>query len=228
MTEVKCLATGSTGNCYILKIDDYTVILDAGCDWNKLIANINLNAVDLAFISHEHKDHSLNLEKLLLRGVLCEDGMNTQEPIKSKIKAKNGTEFLIFKIPVRHGDVNNCALIIKTNKECVLYVTDFNLCEYDLKPFKFTHVLVECNYLESLINKCTDKVRRENNIDRHMGLEGTKIFLDSLDLSSCREIDLIHLSSTFGESIIMGSSIYSKYKIKTGVCKQYGGIDYYG
>lgn len=228
MTEVKCLATGSTGNCYILKVNDLTVILDAGCNWNKLVANVNLNDVDFAFISHEHKDHAEHYDKLRLRGVKTLDGINIKEPIKNKIKAKNGTEFSILRVPVRHGDVSNCALIIQTADECILYVTDFNLCEYDLTPYKFTHVLVECNYLESLVNKCTDKVRRENNIDRHMGLEGTKVFLDSLDLSTCREVDLIHLSTSFSEPIVMGSSIYSRYKIKTGVCKQYGGIDYYG
>jgi hypothetical protein len=26
----------------------------------------------------------------------------------------------------------------------------------------------------------------------------------------------------------MGATIYAKYRIPTGVCKQYGGIEYYG
>ena len=228
MVDVKCLATGSTGNCYILKIDNLLVILDAGCEWNKLVKNVNLNEIDFAYISHEHKDHSLNHEKLILRGVKCLDGINTHCFTKNANFTPKNLNLGIFRIPIEHGDTNNCALVLQTDDECVLYATDFNLCEYDLSPFKFTHILVECNYLEELVNKCSSRVRRENNIDRHMGLEGTKIFLDSLDLSNCREIDLIHMSTQFGDSIIMGSSIYSRYKIKTGVCKQYGGIEYYG
>jgi ribonuclease BN (tRNA processing enzyme) len=228
MTNLKCLASGSTGNCYILNVDDLLVILDAGCDWIKMVGSVNLNDVDLAYISHEHKDHSLNYEKLILRGVYCLDGINTQEIIKNQIKSKNGGLFQIFRIPIRHGNVKNCALVIKNDNECILYATDFNLCEYDLSVFKFTRILIECNYLEKIVNVCDDKVRRENNIDRHMGLEGVKIILDKLDLSKCQEIDLIHLSSTFSDSIIMGSTIYSRYKIKTGVCKQFGGIEYYG
>lgn len=229
MVDVKCLATGSTGNCYILKIDNDTVILDAGCKWNKIVDSQNMNDVLFAFISHEHKDHSANYEKLRFCGVKCLDGITNQEFVKNQISSKFSSKKLeIYRVPIEHGGCNNNALIIKSENECVLYATDFNLCEQDLSEFKFTHILVECNYLEELVNQCTDKVRRQENIDRHMGLEGLKIFLDSLDLSECREIDLIHLSQSFGNNAIMGSSIYSRYKIKTGVCKQHGGIEYYG
>lgn len=229
MTEVKCLASGSTGNCYLLTINGETVILDAGCDWNKLTANQNMNDVLFAYISHEHKDHSLNYQTLRLRGVKCLDGITNQTFSKVSIKGKKiGAMLNIYRVPIEHDDCNNNAVIIQDEKDVVLYATDFNLCEYDLSGFKFTHILVECNYLEELVNECTDKARKMENIDRHMGLEGLKIFLDSLDLSECKEIDLIHLSQRFGNNVIMGSSIYSRYKIKTGVCQQFGGIELYG
>lgn len=227
MVEVKCLATGSTGNCYILKQDGNTVILDAGCKWDKLIANQNLNEVSFAYISHIHKDHSLNYPNLKTRGVNVLDGASVKEVIKSQIKGKNGTNMVVYRIPIHHGNVNNCALVIKTRSECVLYATDFNLCEYDLSLFKFTHILVECNFLEEKVKGQAD-AKTQRQINTHMGLEGLKIFLDNLDLSQCQEIDLIHLSQQYGNDVIMGSSIYTRYKIKTGVCQQYGGIEYYG
>ena len=227
MVEVKCLATGSTGNCYILKQEGNTVILDAGCKWDKITANQNLNEVSFAYISHIHKDHSLNCIPLRTRGVNVLDGASVKEVIKSQIKGKNGTNMAVYRIPIHHGNVNNCALVIKTRNECVLYATDFNLCEYDLSLFKFTHILVECNYLEDRV-KGKEDAKTIRQINTHMGLDGLKIFLDSLDLSQCQEIDLIHLSQQYGNNVIMGSSIYTRYKIKTGVCQQYGGIEYYG
>ena len=228
MTNVKCLATGSTGNCYILTIDGSQFILDAGCNWQKLMREVNLNDIEFAYISHTHKDHSRNYDKLLKNKVKCLDGININGLEENQIKAKNGALYLISRFDIKHGDCNNAALVIQSDSECVLNATDFNLCEYDLTMFKFTHILVECNYVEEMVNQCSDRVRRENNIDRHMGLEGTKIFLDSLDLSQCREIDLIHISQNFGNPILMWSDIYSRYHIDVGVCKQYGGIDYYG
>lgn len=227
MTNLECLATGSSGNCYILKINDFTCILDAGCRWDKLVANVNLNDIDFAFISHEHKDHSLNYEKLRLRGVLCLDGINTQKCTKNQKYGINKGIYELWRIPIQHGETNNCALIIVYEDECVLYATDFNLCEYDLSGFKFTRIIVECNYLEEKI-KGHEDMKSIRQINTHMGLEGLKIFLDELDLTCCKEIDLVHLSSDYGDKIIMGSTIYSKYKIKTGVCLKHGGVEYYG
>lgn len=228
MAEIRCLASGSTGNCYLLDVDGDSIILDAGCEWNKLVASQSLNEVLFAYISHEHKDHSLNYEKLILRGVKCLDGITNTEFKKNAIKGKKSGKYLeLYRVPIFHGKVNNSALIIQNENECILYATDFSLCEYDLSEFKFTHILVECNYLEEKIQGHEDiKTRRQ--INTHMGLEGLKIFLDSLDLSQCKEIDLIHLSQQYGNDVIMASSIYTTYKIKTGVCQQYGGIEYYG
>ena len=228
MIEVNCLATGSTGNCYLLKIDGETVILDAGCDWKKLVAAQNLNDVLFAYISHEHKDHSLNYKNLRLRGVKCLDGITTHDFVKNQINGKfEGKNIEVYRVPILHGKTNNCALILKSENECVLYATDFSICEYDLSEFKFTLVMVECNYLEEKV-KGHEDIKTIRQINTHMGLEGLKVFLDSLDLSQCKEIDLIHLSQQYGNDVIMGSSILTNYKIKTGVCQQYGGIEYYG
>lgn len=227
MTSVNCLASGSTGNCYLLNIDGNTIILDAGCSWNKLIANQNLNDVLFAYISHNHRDHSLNYEKLYLRGLNILGGTTNKEIVKNEIIAKNKGKLKVYRIPIEHGEEENCALIVQSENECVLYATDFNLCEYDLSTFKFTHILVECNFLEEKVAGHED-VKTLRQINTHMGLDGLKIFLDSLDLSKCKEIDLIHLSQQYGNKEIMGSAIYSKYRIKTGVCEQYGGIEYYG
>ena len=227
MIEVNCLATGSTGNCYIVKIDGNPVILDAGCNWNKLLMNQNLNQVVFAYISHNHKDHSLNEENLRLRGVEILKGTTNKEILKNQIKTKFGGKLRLYRIPIEHGKEENAALIIQSENECLLYATDFNLCEYDLSTFKFTHIMVECNFLESKVEGHED-IKTLRQINTHMGLEGLKIFLDSLDLSQCKEIDLIHLSQQYGNDVLMGSAIYSRYKIKTGVCQQYGGIEYYG
>lgn len=215
-----------------MKIDDCTVILDAGCKWEKIVENINLNQVDMAYISHEHKDHSSCLENLLLSGVSVLSGIDNEIYVKKRnLRAKN-SEYEVLLVPIQHGETKNSALILKNDKECILYATDFNCCEIDLSEYKFTHILVECNFIESKTNKIDkshkdyDKVRRQ--INTHMGLNGLQIFLDGLDLTECREIDLIHMSQGYGNSEIMGSTIYSRYRIKTGVCKQWGGIEYYG
>lgn len=227
--KIKCLASGSTGNCYIIEMGSSCFVLDAGIDINKICKEVNLNEVDFAFISHEHKDHSRSAQKLDLRGVEIVGGNLPRVFEEIVLSSLNQAEFKVYCFNVEHGECICSALVVENliTKEHLLYATDFNVCKPDLSMFKFTHIMVECNYCEDLIGRVQDfKTRRQ--INTHMGLEGVQLFLDTLDLSRCKEIILMHQSQSMGDGIVMGATIYSKYKIKTGVCKQYGGIDYYG
>ena len=227
--KIKCLATGSTGNCYLVDTGCGCIILDAGVNLDKIVSNVNLNDVLFAFISHEHQDHSKSAQKLATRRVKVLGGNLIHDFVKISNLGQIGAKFQVFAFPVKHGECNCGGLIVKNieNNECLLYITDFTICKWDLSDFKFTHVMVECNYCEDFINQVEDyKIKRQ--INTHMGLKGVQVFLDTLDLSMCKEILLIHQSQGMGDAITMGSTIYSKYRIKTGVCKQYGGIDYYG
>ena len=219
--KFQCLATGSSGNCYLVNLGGGYIILDAGVSIRTINAKVNLNDVVFACITHEHNDHKQSMGELLKRRVQVFYGGANEKLIK---RTKKG--HTIYQVPVEHGDTINNAFIIQYENECLLYATDFNICKYDLSQFKFTHVIVECNYYDSLMKVVDIKTKRQ--INTHMGLEGLKLFLDGLDLSECKEIDLVHLSQGYGNPVMMGASIYSKYKIRTGVCRQWGGVNYYG
>jgi len=225
-SKIRCLATGSTGNCYLLNLGGGCIILDAGVSIDNILAEQNLNDVDFAFISHQHKDHSRSFDKLKFRGVDTLDGFTNQDFIKIQKLSQFGGEYTIYQFPIEHGECNNNGIIIKYDEECILYLTDFNICKYNLHQFKFTRVLIECNYMEENINPNDIKMKRQ--INTHMGLKGCIKFLETLNLEKCYEIDLVHISPTVGDGIVMGSTINSKFKIPVGVCKQWGGIDYYG
>lgn len=217
----KCIASGSTGNCYLVNLGGGCIILDAGINLSEVIKEVNLNDVVLACISHSHKDHSKSMFDLKKKGVQVFYGGDNQNIIQKFYRGH-----LIIQVPIEHGDTINNAFIIKYEDECILYATDFNICKTKLNLFKFTQVIIECNYIEELIKVVDVKTKRQ--INTHMGLDGLKNFLDTLDLTECKEIDLIHMSQGYGNEIIMGSSIYQKYKIRTGVCLQWGGVKYYG
>jgi phosphoribosyl 1,2-cyclic phosphodiesterase len=222
MTTFSCIASGSTGNCYLVNLGGGYIILDAGIPIQKIVQNVNLNDVLFACITHEHNDHKKSMADLKKRNVQVFYGGDN---IKTKLtKFKN---HIIIQVPVSHGETINNAFVIQYKNECILYATDFNLCEYILSDFKFTRVIVECNFIDSYVEKIDDfKTRRQ--INTHMSLDGLKIFLNKLNLESCEEIDLIHLSQSYGNEMIMGSSIYAKYKIPVCVCKQWGGVKSYG
>ena len=228
--KIKSLGSGSTGNCYLVEQDGITYILDAGVDFKKIISNINLNKVDFAFISHEHMDHSLNQEKLVLRGVKVIEGRNTQVFSKNENLSQFYPNMSIFTFPIEHGECQNAGLIVKTKNECLLYCTDFNICKYDLSDFKFTHIIVECNYQEDLMQRAPTDYKRLRQINTHMGFEGLKIFMQHLDISNVEWILLVHLS-TEAELIdrdTLGLKAKLEWHKKIGVARKMGGIDWYG
>lgn len=232
--EFKCIGTGSSGNCYLIKLGGSYILLDAGVKMDKITKNINLNNLDFAFISHEHKDHSLSEENLRFRAVSIIDGKTIHNFNKIAKFSQNNTKFDVYCFPVEHGDCPTSGIIIhkkgKVNgetPETILYVTDFNNCIYDLSDFKFTSVIVECNYIKDKAINADNFIRTKENIYRHLSLEGCDLFLSKLDLSKCKEIILTHFSEHFSDPIYMGSYINDKYKIKTLCCKKFGGYDTY-
>lgn len=219
--QFECLCTGSTGNCYLVNLGSGWIILDAGCNINRIEKNINLNEVKFAFLSHNHHDHDKSINELQKRkikvvfGNLVDDFTQVDESL--------------FIFPVEHGETRCGGCIIQEGKECVLYITDFNLCKWDLSDFKFTSIIIECNYIRNnVLSKENSYVRTRENIYRHHSMESTIEFLKTLNLSKCEEIYLIHMSQLLGDRLTMGATVYSEFLIPVGVCEQYGGVDWYG
>lgn len=225
--EFKCLGTGSSGNCYLLNVGGSNILLDAGVQLSTIVKNINLNFIGFAFISHSHKDHSLSAEKLKKRGIIPYTDENVED--FTRIRKIDLPNFEFYSFPVEHGDCHCAGLIIRNleTKECILYVTDFTVCKYDLSCFKFTSVIVECNYIKEKVIDSDNFTRTKENIYRHMSLEGCTLFLSKLDLSRCNVIILTHFSDNYSDPIYMGSYINARFRKKVLCCRKLGGYDTY-
>lgn len=227
---IDCLGTGSTGNCYLIYTNKSKVLLDAGVRYDQILSRTNLNDIDFAFISHKHKDHSLNQEKLKNRGVRVIDGSVSSTWRKnSNIGRFEGN---IYTFGVSHGETICNGCILENETDTILYITDFNLCTWNLKAFKFTSVILECNYCEKLVTQSMidsdPKIKRQ--INTHMGVEGLTKFLKSLDLTNCKEIILIHKSTDtrLYNDEMASYRIFGEFLIPVGVCQHKGGIEWVG
>lgn len=228
--EFTCLGTSSIGNCYLVKSGSSNILLDAGVPLNSVIKEINLNNLSCAFISHEHKDHSKEMKNLEKRGVQIVYGGINQSWNKNSIKRKFEGKFYTF--GVEHGDTTCNGCVIETPNDTILYITDFNLCKWNLQMFEFTSIIVECNYCESKLSQelidSDPKIKRQ--INTHMGLNGLMVFLERLNLTKCKEIILVHKSTDprlYDEDIVK-TKVYSKYFIPVGIAQIKGGIEWIG
>ena len=112
MVTINCLASGSTGNCYEVNMGSGCFLLDAGIPIETLSKKVNLNKVDFAFISHNHKDHSQGAEKLAIRGVSIVYGNLIGVFEKIAKNGEFGGKFQMLGFPVEHGEEKNGGIIV--------------------------------------------------------------------------------------------------------------------
>jgi phosphoribosyl 1,2-cyclic phosphodiesterase len=72
IVRVSILASGSTGNTSLIETSQHKILMDAGLSGKKiqsLLAKIgvDINDIDMIFLSHDHSDHSKGLGVLLRR-----------------------------------------------------------------------------------------------------------------------------------------------------------------
>ena len=60
--EVHVLASGSDGNCYVIRSGEHTIMLDQGMTYKHLVEQMNINGImpeeiECILVTHEHSDH---------------------------------------------------------------------------------------------------------------------------------------------------------------------------
>lgn len=228
--EFTCIGTSSRGNCYLIKTDGSNILLDAGVPLRKIVKEINLNDLSFSFISHEHKDHAECMNSLDYRGVQVVYGGITKE--WRKIKINRNFKGNMYTFGVEHGETICNGCIIETKEDTILYITDFNICKWDLSMFNFTTIIIECNFIEEKITQemIDSNPKYKRQINTHLGLEGLLTFLSHLKLDKCNEIILTHASTDeriYDQQEAM-IRVFSRFLKPVGVCQTKGGVEWFG
>ena len=71
MLKLKCLATGSSGNCYLLSTENETLILDCGIPIKEIKKGLDFDFSKVVgcVVTHSHKDHSASVDELKKLGI---------------------------------------------------------------------------------------------------------------------------------------------------------------
>ena len=177
--KLKCIATGSSGNCYTLTSNSgETLILDCGMPVKAIKEALNWNIMGIqgAVCTHCHSDHSLSLAEL--RNI----GIDVFHPsVDPNIGVVNFGSFRVqsFDLTTLDGRWTHtnadgsecpCCGFLITHKEMgrMIYATDTELIKWKFKGIN--HILLGVNYDKDLIdNEDSAKV---NHVYRgHMSIE---------------------------------------------------------
>lgn len=233
--NLKVLGSSSSGNCYLIEVNNEKLILDAGVNF-KIVQkelNFNFNGIEGVLITHEHMDHLKYASNFALYGINIYASAGTfkkQNLIGHRFKIIKALQqfevgnFIILPFDTQHDAAEPLGFLIqyKLTGEKLIYATDTYYIKYKFN--KLNYLLLECNYnkriaKENAKNGVINKTRYSRLLESHFSLENVIKFLKSNDLSYAKNIVLCHLSDTNSNQDIMLNEVYAATKIKTTVAK---------
>lgn len=218
---IKTIATGSSGNCYLIDDGKTRLLIELGIPFRRIrqALNFQVSKVSAALISHSHKDHCKGVQGALDASLDVYMSQATTDEIgieHNRIKRyENKKQFrigslVILPFDVKH-DVENHGFIIQSDHGSkLLFATDTFYIKYKFSGI--THLMVEANYSEAILNENIefDRVHEflGNRIkSSHFSLENLLVFLKANDLSKVQEIHLLHLSDTNSDAALFKKTV---------------------
>lgn len=201
MRTLKCVGTGSSGNCYILNVDDRRLILDAGLPIKRIKEGLDwtLNGLSGAIVSHAHMDHCKSAIDLTNLGI----DVWTPYAFTKEIDEVVFSPFHIKCFPVPHNGVPNRGFLVRVEDWKMVYITDNEYCSYSFAKQHLNTMLIECNYT----SVADDAENLEHVVRGHAGLPMVKRFVEHNATEDLQNVILCHLSLTNADPELILSEI---------------------
>lgn len=205
------LASSSSGNAYLVSDGMTHILIECGITHKKLqqACGFKLTSLHGVLVSHEHKDHSKCVEKILSSGIPVYLSQGTARALELPEKLLDmatemiaGEQFTVGTIDIMpfstfHDAQEPLGFVMQSqvDGDIFAFATDtVNL------PYNFPGVnilAVEANFQTSILERCErmPEKTRHRIANTHMEIDKLVQCLRRMDLSRCREIYLLHLSS---------------------------------
>lgn len=211
MLNIKVIASGSKGNCYLIANDlNEKLLIECGVSFKKILSGINFDIANLkgCLVTHEHKDHSFSIKQILGASIDVYASLGTGEACG--VTNNHRFRTLVHKQPTTIGSYNVLPLnavhdakeplmfVIRSGKDCLLFATDTMYIRYKIPGI--THVMIEANYDTGIITDNTisgsiNNGRRVRTFNSHMNLDTCKEVFRTNKWQQLEKIILIHLSN---------------------------------
>ena len=205
------LASGSTGNGYLLTSENETLAIESGVKLSRIKKALHFNMSTIAgcLTSHRHKDHSGYIKEYIDAGitVLANDDVFNAHNIPLNdwrvkvIQEGHGYKmgnFKILPIPAYHDVPCHAFLIDHPRSGMVLFMTDTFMSEHTFPGLN--HIIIEANFAddileENIINGSVHPSMRPRLMKTHMEISTTINVLLANNLEKVINIVLCHLSN---------------------------------
>jgi phosphoribosyl 1,2-cyclic phosphodiesterase len=204
------LASGSTGNGYLLTSENETLLIEAGVKLSRVKKALHFNMSSIAgcIVSHRHKDHSGYIKEYMDMGitiiansdVFAAHNIPLDDYRVKIIQDGHGYKvggFKILPIPANHDVPCHAFIIDHFESGKVLFMTDTFMSEHSFPGLN--HIILEANYADDILD---DNIRngrvhpsmRSRLMQTHMEISTCINVLKASDLTNIINIVLCHLS----------------------------------
>lgn len=237
--EIEVLGTGSSGNCYKVKIGKATLLLECGLPYKVIQKKLNfkISEIDACLVTHEHMDHAKAVKDLMKAGVDCYMTKGTAEALgikghrlkifdtwgERKYKTTHLEDVMIQPFEAVHDVKEPVSYFITTRNddESLVFVTDTAYLKYKIPECDC--LMIECNYVKARLD---ENVRlgnintslRNRIVKNHLSLESLVEALRAASLDRCRKIYLLHLSDGNSDEKLIKRTIQERTGIEVVVC----------
>ena len=222
---LKCIGSGSSGNCYILTCNNEKLILDCGLPIKviKKGFGFDLQGIQGVLVTHCHKDHSLSVDDFKKMGIpVWQPYIEYAEYTSQRIYHKVFGKFSVKCFSLPHNGTDNFGFLIECDGQKILYMTDFEYCPYVFAKQKINHLLIECNYQQELVDR--DLPNYEHKIRGHCSLDTCREFIKVNSTDSLQTVILCHLGQETTEPEECVAEI-QKVANKANVCVAERGLE---
>lgn len=240
MIDVRTIGSGSSGNCYLVDINDTKILLECGLPFKKIqkALNYRVSAIDFCLVTHEHMDHAKAVKDLLKSGTDCYMTKGTAEALGitghrlkifknwavTKYKTTYVRNILIQPLRTIHDAKEPVMYYIEDikTKESLLFVTDTAFMAYKI-PEDINVLMIECNYVKKLIDERVDESEinvslRNRIVKNHMSLETVLEALEDVKMTRLKKVYVLHLSDGNSDEKLIRDSIDKKLGVPVEVC----------
>jgi len=188
--KLRTIATGSSGNSYLLYDDRECLIIEMGMPFMEVKKALDFDFLKIVggVCSHEHKDHFGRHKEYDAAGI------KIFYPFQTDKKSVQYGGFKVRSFDNPHGDSTSYGFIIShrdIGKLC--FVTDAEYVKYDFSKLNLSHLMVECNYDTRYVDMDAPNFRHK--VEGHMNLDTCREFVRHNASPELRSVVLIHGSN---------------------------------
>ena len=203
--DIKILASGSSGNAYLIGDGRTRLLLDAGIPFKRIQigCGFRISSIDACLITHRHGDHAAAIPKLIERGITVysnADVAGLYEGVQELPALREHTIGTLRILPfMAEHDVPCYGYQVTSTAtgEKLVYITDSAYVRYTFTGL--THIMIEANYDEDIMRDNVTNKRIPLSLaariaGTHMSIGTLLDLLRANDMTKVRQIYLLHLS----------------------------------